>query len=50
MTVDPYHVLRSLTFFEDAEAEVMPDLRIEVTWDEIKAFFTAEAARLFREL
>ena len=41
---------RSLTFFEDAEAEVMPDLRIEVTWDEIKAFFTAEAARLFREL
>ena len=24
VTVDPYHLLRSLTFFEDAEAETMP--------------------------
>ena len=50
VTVDPYHVLRSLTFFEDAEAEAMPDLLIGVTWDEIKAFFKAEGTRLFREL
>ncbi|MGH7319667.1 MAG: nucleotidyl transferase AbiEii/AbiGii toxin family protein [Candidatus Rokuibacteriota bacterium] len=48
--VDPYHLLRSLTFFDDAEAEVMPELLIAATWDEIKAFFQAEAARLFREL
>ncbi len=50
VTVDPYHLLRSLTFFDDAEAEAMPDLLAGVTWDEIKAFFRAEAARLFREL
>ena len=50
VTVDPYHVRRSLTFFEDAEAEVMPHLLIELTWDEIKAFFRSEAARLFRDL
>ena len=50
VTVDPYHVLRSLTFFDDAEAEAMPHLLIAVTWDEIKAFFRAEAARLFRDL
>ena len=50
VSVDPYHVLRSLTFFDDAEAEAMPDLLIGVTWNEIKAFFAAEAARLFRSL
>ena len=50
VTVDPYHLLRSLTFFDDAEAEAMPHLLIELTWDEIKAFFRAEAARLFRDL
>ena len=50
VSVDPYHLLRSLTFFDDAEAEAMPDLLVQVTWDEIKAFFRAEAARLFRHL
>ena len=50
LTVDPYHVLRSLTFFDDAESETMPHLSIAVTWDEIKAFFRAETARLFRDL
>lgn len=50
VTVDPYHLLRSLTFFDDAEAEAMPELLVEVTWDEIKAFFRGEAARLFRDL
>ena len=50
VTVDPYHLLRSLTFFDDAEAEAMPHLLIELTWDEIKTFFRAEAARLFRGL
>jgi hypothetical protein len=50
VTVDPYHLLRSLTYFDDAEAEAMPHLLIELTWDEVKAFFRAEAARLFRDL
>ena len=50
ISVDPYHLLRSLTFFDDAEAEAMPDLLTRVTWDEVKAFFKAEATRLFRDL
>lgn len=50
VSVDPYHLLRSLTFFDDAEAEAMPELLAEVTWEEIKAFFRAEVARLFRNL
>lgn len=50
VAVDPYHLLRSLTFFEDAEAEVMPELTERVDWDQIKTFFRAEAPRLFRAL
>ena len=50
LKVDPYHLLRSLTFFDDAESEAMLDLVIATTWDEIKDFFRAEASRLFREL
>lgn len=48
--VDPYHLLRSLTFFDDAESEAMPDVVRPVRWDEIKSFFRAEASRLFRSL
>ncbi len=48
VTVDEYHLLRSLTFFDDAEAEVMPDLLRPDTWEEIQAFFRTEAVRLFR--
>lgn len=48
--VDPYHLLRSLTYFDDAEGEAMPDVVRPIRWDEIKSFFRAEAARLFRSL
>jgi hypothetical protein len=50
LTVDSYHLLRSLAFFDDAETDVMPELLRKVTWEEIKAFFRAEATRLFRSL
>ena len=50
ISIDPYHLLRSFTFFDDAEAEAMPDLLTRGTWDEVKAFFKAEATRLFRDL
>jgi hypothetical protein len=48
--VDAYHLLRSLTFFDDAESEPMPDVLRPIGWEEIKAFFRAEATRLFRIL
>lgn len=50
LTVDPYHLLRSFTFFDEAETDVMPELLREGAWDEIKAFFRSEAARLFSSL
>ena len=50
VSVDPYHLVRSLTFFEDAEVETMPDMLVPLAWDQITAFFRAEATRLFRTL
>ncbi len=43
---DLYHILRSLTYFSDAEAEPMPVMRAPVAWEEIKSFFVHEATRL----
>lgn len=40
--INYYHVLRSLTFFEEAEGEPHPDLIMkeeEWTWDSVKNFF-----------
>ena len=49
VSVDPYHLARSLTFFDDAEAEAMPEVTRAVGWQEIKTFFRSEAVRLFRD-
>jgi hypothetical protein len=44
---DLYHVLRSLTYFEDAEKdEVYPRGLSRRGWERIKAFFEAEAPKL----
>jgi hypothetical protein len=40
------HVLKSLAYFEDAEKDPMPDLLAPLAWDEVKRFFSHEAARL----
>jgi hypothetical protein len=48
-TEAPYntvHVLKSLTFFEDAEKDPDPDMLVAVPWQEVKQFFIREAARL----
>jgi hypothetical protein len=42
-----YHVLKSLTLFDDAEAEVMPQMLRPATWAEIKQYFVAAAPALF---
>jgi len=40
------HVLKSLTYFEDAEKDPMPEMLAPLSWDEVKRFFTGEALRL----
>ncbi len=40
------HVLKSLTYFEEAETDPMPDMLVNLTWEEVKQFFAAEVPRL----
>jgi hypothetical protein len=42
-----YHLLKSLTYFDDAEAEPLPDMIASVPWKDVKAFFLREAPSLF---
>lgn len=39
---NPIHALKSLTFFDDAEKEIMPVMKIPVQWPEIKGFFEGQ--------
>ena len=41
--VNTYHILKSLTYFEDAEAEPMPQMLVPFDWQECKAFFIRQA-------
>ena len=40
------HILKSLTFFEDAEKDPMPHLLTPVDWGEVKRFFLREIPHL----
>jgi len=39
---DYHHILKSLTYFEDAESDPMPSLNFKVSWSEVKTFFNRE--------
>jgi len=41
--INTYHILKSLTYFADAEAEPMPRMLEPFDWAECKAFFVREA-------
>ena len=41
--LNTYHILKSLTYFDDAETEPMPRMLIPFDWEECKAFFVREA-------
>lgn len=44
--INTYHILKSLTYFDDAEAEPMPQMLVPFDWDECKAFFIRQARAL----
>jgi hypothetical protein len=41
--VNTYHILKSLTYFADAEKEPMPRMLVPFDWAECKAFFVRQA-------
>jgi hypothetical protein len=40
------HILKSLTYFADAELEPMPHMLVPLSWDTVKRFFTSEVPKL----
>ena len=42
------HLVKSLMYFEDAEADPMPEMLKPVSWPDVRRFFEQEAIRLFR--
>ncbi len=44
--MDKYHVLRSLTWFEDAEKEPLPRMLLPFDWHACKSFFCREARKI----
>lgn len=40
-----HHIIKSLTYFVDAESDPMPQLFFEATWPEVKNFFQTEAKK-----
>jgi len=44
--INIYHVVKSLTYFEDAETEPMPKMLEPFRWSECKAFFIREGHRI----
>lgn len=44
------HLVKSLAYFADAEADPMPQMLVDLSWDEVKRFFEREARSLFKTL
>ena len=40
------HILKSLTYFKDAETEPMPQMLLPISWQEVTEFFTHETIGL----
>ncbi|MBI5217281.1 MAG: nucleotidyl transferase AbiEii/AbiGii toxin family protein [Ignavibacteriae bacterium] len=45
-----HHILKSLTYFEDAESDPMPKINFKSDWKSIKKFFCTEVRNLSRNL
>jgi len=40
------HIKKSLVYFDDAEGDPLPDMRVPIKWEDIEVFFRKEALRL----
>jgi hypothetical protein len=47
---DYHHILKSLTYFDDAENEPMPVLHFSATWEDMKKFFLEETKKVSEEV
>lgn len=45
-----FSIVRSLTYFDDADEEAMPDMIKSYSWNQIKQFFITESMRLAKKI
>lgn len=44
------HIVTALTYFDDAEADPMPEMHFRASWEEIKRYFNREVPRVARRV
>ncbi len=47
---DFHHIIKSLTYFPDAEDDPMPSLFFNVSWEEVKKFFQREVTTIAKKV
>jgi hypothetical protein len=47
--VDTFHIVKSLTYFEDADKEINPDMLIKVSWEQVKKAITKEVEAYLKQ-
>ena len=45
-----HHIIKSMTYFDDAENDLMPTLFFDMTWEDIKSYFRAEVPLIAKNL
>ncbi|MBI5356716.1 nucleotidyl transferase AbiEii/AbiGii toxin family protein [Candidatus Collierbacteria bacterium] len=45
-----FSIIRSLTYFDDAEEEAVPDMIHSYSWDQVKQYFISESMRLAKKI
>ncbi|MFZ5596865.1 MAG: hypothetical protein ACOY31_07625 [Bacillota bacterium] len=45
-----YHIIKSLSYFDDAEREAMPVLVEKTGWQDVKSFFLREQKKLIEQI
>jgi len=48
--INYYYIIKSLSYFDDAEAEPMPRMHVDLNWLELKEFFLQEQTRLLDKI
>jgi len=48
--INYYHIIKSFSYFDDAEKEPLPRMLIPLNWLELKSFFLEEQIRLLKKI
>jgi hypothetical protein len=48
--INYYHIVKSFSYFDDAEQEPLPKMLVPLNWEEMKHFFLEEQTRLLKNI